>query len=39
LRTVGVAHTYAASGLAGADLTIRSINDLDLRTLAALFSE
>ena len=39
LRTVAVAHTYEASGLNVADLTIRSINDLDLRTLAALFSE
>jgi beta-phosphoglucomutase len=38
LCTVAVAHTYEASGLNGADLTIRSINDLDLRTLAALFS-
>ena len=39
LRTVAVAHTYEASGLNVADLTIRSINDLDLRTLADLFSE
>jgi len=38
LRTVAVAHTYDATGLGGADLTIRSINELDLRTLAALFS-
>ena len=38
LRTIAVAHTYEASGLNVADLTIRSINDLDLRTLAALFS-
>lgn len=39
LRTIGVAHTYNSSGLDGADLTIRSINDLDLRTLSSLFSE
>ena len=39
LRTIAVAHTYEPSGLAAADLTIRSINDLDLRTLADLFSE
>jgi HAD superfamily hydrolase (TIGR01509 family) len=39
LRTVAVAHTYPATGLTGADLTIRSINDLDLRACTALFSE
>ena len=38
LRTVAVAQTYA-SGLASADLTVRSINDLDLGRLSALFSE
>jgi HAD superfamily hydrolase (TIGR01509 family) len=38
LRTVAVAQTYDATGLPGADLTIRSINDLDLRTLARLIS-
>jgi beta-phosphoglucomutase-like phosphatase (HAD superfamily) len=39
LRTVAVAHSYDASALVPADLTIRSINDLDLRSLAALFLE
>jgi|ERR1051326_2829771 HAD superfamily hydrolase (TIGR01509 family) len=39
LKTVGVAHTYAMSGLSPSDLTIRSINDLDLRSLAALVSD
>ena len=39
LRTVGVMHTYSQTELGRTDLTVRSINDLDLRTLAALFSE
>ncbi|HMD34376.1 MAG TPA: HAD family phosphatase [Vicinamibacterales bacterium] len=39
LRTIGVTQTYDVTGLRGADLTIRSINDLDLRSLARLFSE
>jgi len=38
LRTVGVAHTYDRSALAGADLVIDTIDSLDLRDLAQLCS-
>jgi beta-phosphoglucomutase-like phosphatase (HAD superfamily) len=38
LRTVAVTHTYEAAALAGADLVIASLDELDLRALARLCS-
>jgi beta-phosphoglucomutase len=38
LRTVGVAHTYAADTLRPADLVIPSMREFNLRTLQRLFS-